>query len=42
MLQRNCKFQFLILKPRIAYHELNLELQFSEEFAESNFEIASC
>ena len=40
--QRNCKLQVFILKLRVANYKLNLELQFSKTFSESNFETASC
>ena len=40
--QQNCKLQVFILKLRVANYELNLELQFSKKFAQSNFETASC
>ena len=40
--QRNYKLQAFILKLRVTNYELNLEMQFSKKFAESNFETASC
>ena len=40
--QRNWKLQVFILKLQVANYELNLELQFSKAFSESNFETASC
>ena len=39
--QRKCNLQVFILNVRVASHELNLELQFSKKFGESNFETAS-
>ena len=40
--QQNCRLQGFILKLRVTNYELNLELQFSQKFVVSNFEIASC
>ena len=39
--QRNCKLQGFILSSQVANYELNLQLQFSKTFTESNFETAS-
>ena len=40
--QRNCKLQFFIIKLRVANCKLNLVLQFSKTFADSNFKTAKC
>ena len=41
MFQRNCKLRVFILKLEVSNYELNLQLQFSKKFIESNFETAS-
>ena len=42
MFQQKCKLQVFILKLQVANYDLNLELQFSKIFDESNFKTVSC